>query len=121
MARERLTKARLAQIVTMLLILIGAFSWRTVNHQNEQHFICSTNECSFPINSVDISVTSGADFIEISPAQMIDQVETNKDHKIVKNETTWRIENTQKIEVNITLTMKEGDIEHHIDWKPHHK
>lgn len=34
MAAEKLTKARLAQILITLLVLISAFLWRTFSHES---------------------------------------------------------------------------------------
>ncbi|MEZ9590330.1 hypothetical protein AB4302_05070 [Vibrio breoganii] len=57
MAAEKLTKGRLIQIIVTFAVLIGAFTWRTIEHSDNK----STNEtscivvdsCRFEFNSND--------------------------------------------------------------------
>ncbi len=43
MAAQKLTKARLAQILIMLSLLIGAFFWRTFTYETNREVDCSQN------------------------------------------------------------------------------
>ncbi len=36
MAGEKLTKARLVQIIIIFIVLLSAFIWRTITHDNQQ-------------------------------------------------------------------------------------
>lgn len=50
MAAEKLTKARLAQILITLLVLISAFLWRTFSHESGTHITCGMEKpCQFDI------------------------------------------------------------------------
>ncbi|MFA0077865.1 hypothetical protein AB4427_06885 [Vibrio artabrorum] len=40
MAAQKLTKARLVQIIIMLAVLITAFIWRTINHESNETIKC---------------------------------------------------------------------------------
>ncbi|MFV0574727.1 MAG: hypothetical protein ACK5NC_04830 [Vibrio sp.] len=52
MAAEKLTRARLAQILVIFIILISAFAWRTFNHKTNitEPVICQIgHECTFKL------------------------------------------------------------------------
>lgn len=57
MPAQKLTKARLAQIIFMLALLIIAFVWRTMSYQSLQTINCSGKEiCEFTIESTKIVI-----------------------------------------------------------------
>ena len=58
MPAQKLTKARLAQIILMLSLLIVAFVWRTMSYQSLQTISCSGKEmCEFTIEGTKIVIT----------------------------------------------------------------
>lgn len=57
MAAEKLTKARLAQILITLLVLISAFLWRTFSHESGTHITCGMEKpCQFDIEGKRVTV-----------------------------------------------------------------
>ncbi|MGI2943926.1 hypothetical protein [Vibrio diabolicus] len=57
MPAQKLTKARLAQILIMLSVLIGAFSWRTFTHESVTSIDCSQKErCDVTIEGEIITI-----------------------------------------------------------------
>ena len=57
MPAQKLTKARLAQILIMLSVLIGAFFWRTFTHESVNSVDCSQKErCDVTIEGEIITI-----------------------------------------------------------------
>ncbi len=53
MAAEKLTSARLIQIIIMMTLLVTAFVWRTLDYQDaEDQGVClsSDKQCDFPVS-----------------------------------------------------------------------
>ncbi|EGR4141812.1 hypothetical protein DDN51_05335 [Vibrio cholerae] len=58
MAAEKLTKARLAQILITLLVLISAFLWRTFSHESGTLITCGMEKpCQFDIEGKRVTVS----------------------------------------------------------------
>ncbi|ASK55406.1 hypothetical protein CEQ48_11640 [Vibrio tarriae] len=58
MAAEKLTKARLAQILITLQVLISAFLWRTFSHESGTLITCGMEKpCQFYIEGKRITVS----------------------------------------------------------------
>ncbi|SYZ81323.1 Uncharacterised protein [Vibrio paracholerae] len=58
MAAEKLTKARLAQILVTLLVLISAFLWRTFSHESVTLINCVMEKpCQFDIEGKRVTVS----------------------------------------------------------------
>ncbi|HDZ9461962.1 hypothetical protein [Vibrio cholerae] len=58
MAAEKLTKARLAQILITLLVLISAFLWRTFSHESGTLITCGMEKpCQFDIEGERVTVS----------------------------------------------------------------
>ncbi|MDP2571676.1 hypothetical protein Q8W40_05755 [Vibrio penaeicida] len=51
MPAQKLTPARIAQIVVMLLILIAAFTWRTLDQDQGNIVKCMIKTCHFSLNN----------------------------------------------------------------------
>ncbi|UTZ21751.1 hypothetical protein [Vibrio campbellii] len=69
MAAQKLTKARLAQILIMLSLLIGAFFWRTFTYETNREVDCSQKQlCDVTIGTekIIINKTSNGFSIESS-------------------------------------------------------
>ena len=50
MAAEKLTRARFAQIIIMLTLLIAAFIWRTMTHNEHGNVECELKpSCTFNV------------------------------------------------------------------------
>ncbi|SBT15236.1 hypothetical protein [Vibrio celticus] len=59
MAAQKLTKGRLVQIIVMLVVLIAAFTWRTVTYDNNETVNCIVPKpCKFGIDNHNVSVSS---------------------------------------------------------------
>lgn len=51
MPAEKLTKQRLLQVVIMMLLLIGAFTWRSFTYENETTLLCiGRDQCKVKID-----------------------------------------------------------------------
>ncbi len=55
MAAEKLTTARLVQILVVLTLLIAAFTWRTFNYSNSQN----KDQCSLNSGACSVDVSGG--------------------------------------------------------------
>ncbi|MDE1314097.1 hypothetical protein MEG05_07690 [Vibrio aestuarianus] len=68
MAAEKLTKHRLAQITITLIILVGAFIWRTLSYNNLEQKTCNPHpNCSVFVNGEKITIVKSAD----NPLQLV--------------------------------------------------
>jgi hypothetical protein len=66
MPAQKLTKARLAQILIMLSVLVGAFFWRTFTHETLNSVDCSQKErCDLTISGEKISINRDSTGISI--------------------------------------------------------
>ncbi len=104
MAAEKLTRARLAQIIVMLLILVAAFTWRTYQHKEYDFSKCDVNKCVFMFNKESISI------IKIVDGYILKGKLGNVDIELIGSKGTinnsaeaWQIE-TQSEKLNILLT-----------------
>ncbi|WCE31305.1 hypothetical protein [Vibrio sp. SCSIO 43137] len=55
MAAEKLTKARLVQILVMMALLISAFTWRTITHVKEDVACFVPNPCNISVGGQKIA------------------------------------------------------------------
>ncbi|MBV7296774.1 hypothetical protein [Enterovibrio paralichthyis] len=55
MAAEKLTTARLVQILVVLILLIAAFTWRTFNYSNTQN----KDQCSLNSGACSVGISGG--------------------------------------------------------------
>lgn len=54
---EKLTKHKLAQIILMLIILLIAFVWGTINKTTHTKVICAyAKKCYFRVNDIELSL-----------------------------------------------------------------
>lgn len=59
MAAQKLTKGRLVQIIVMLVILIAAFTWRTVTYDNNETVNCIVSKpCEFGIDNHNVLISA---------------------------------------------------------------
>ncbi|SON48625.1 hypothetical protein [Vibrio tapetis] len=107
MAAEKLTRARLAQIIVMLLILVAAFTWRTFQHKVYTLSKCSVNKCEFVFAQKNVSV------IEIENGYLLNghlndvDIKLNPTGEVVSNTgETVKIHSKDK-KINILLTSQE--------------
>lgn len=56
MAAEKLTKARLAQILFMMVVLVIAFTWRSVTHSNKEVLCDAEQNCTVQIDQLKIEL-----------------------------------------------------------------
>ncbi|MEC7939086.1 MAG: hypothetical protein VX212_00520 [Pseudomonadota bacterium] len=57
MAAQKLTKGRLVQIIVMLVVLLAAFTWRTVTYDNETITCIVSKPCEFGIDNNNVSIS----------------------------------------------------------------
>ncbi|EHK9546941.1 MULTISPECIES: hypothetical protein [Vibrio] len=111
MPAQKLTKARLAQILIMLSVLIGAFFWRTFTHESVNSVDCSQKErCDVTIegeiitinrDSMGISLeTIESSTLKIDLNQSGNFINLNEKHKSVE----WDIMPESK-----KITFKKGE------------
>ncbi|CAV18621.1 MULTISPECIES: hypothetical protein [Vibrio] len=77
MAAQKLTKGRLVQIIVMLVILIAAFTWRTVTYDNDETVNC--------IISKPCQITIDKHNVLISGDNLGYSIETSKTGKFIIN------------------------------------
>ncbi|MBE3667786.1 hypothetical protein BOO24_07515 [Vibrio navarrensis] len=66
MAAQKLTKARLAQILLILTVLVIAFIWRTLKYESLQMLDCSQNRpCELTISQEKLEIKRENDGIRI--------------------------------------------------------
>ncbi|TOP98943.1 hypothetical protein, partial [Vibrio parahaemolyticus] len=70
MPAQKLTKARLAQILIMLSLLVGAFFWRTFTHETSTSVDCSQKErCDVTIGEDKITINRDSSGILIETTE----------------------------------------------------
>ncbi|MFA0553308.1 hypothetical protein AB4538_20910 [Vibrio lentus] len=58
MAAQKLTKGRLVQIIVMLVILIAAFTWRTVTYDQDETINCIVSKpCQITIDKHNVLIS----------------------------------------------------------------
>ncbi|MCJ2376600.1 hypothetical protein LNL84_07095 [Vibrio sp. ZSDZ34] len=95
MAAERLTKARLAQILAMLTLLVIAFTWRTFNHNVEPKVECQVNEqCIISIsdNKIDVRAEFDGKSFSIPKVKGIRLQPSSTNNVLINNNQKWTIE-----------------------------
>ncbi|BCL69708.1 conserved hypothetical protein [Vibrio nigripulchritudo MADA3029] len=108
MPAQKLTPARLTQIVVMLLILIAAFTWRTLDQDQGNIINCVVKTCQFSLNKqpFEIRVTEHDIYIVGDS----DKFRVSVNNNIVsadKNNSNWLISKQQKYD-HILITNKES-------------
>ena len=92
MPAQKLTPARLIQIIVMLTILIGAFIWRTYEYQDDEtaysSCVIKNQRCSVKISSERLDIQ------EVAPGQL----------RISKPNSNWQI----MVEPGITVDNREN-------------
>lgn len=79
MAAQKLTKGRLVQIIVMLVILIAAFTWRTVTYDRNETVNCIVSKpCQFGIDNHNVLISGDSSGYSI---------ETSKTGKFIINYT----------------------------------
>jgi hypothetical protein len=95
MAAERLTKARLAQILAMLTLLVIAFTWRTFNHDMEPKVECQVNkQCiiSISANKIDVGAKFDGNALSISKVKGLGLQLSSTNNVLINNDQKWTIE-----------------------------
>lgn len=98
MPAQKLTKARLAQILIMLSVLIGAFFWRTFTHESVTSIDCSQKErCDVTIEGEIITInrdstgisleTIKSSTLKIDPNQSGEFINLDREHKKIEWDT----------------------------------
>ncbi len=94
MAAERLTKARLAQILSMLVLLTIAFTWRTFNHNVVPEVVCQVNQqCIITLaeQKVDVRAKLVGNALDILKKKAISLQVLSANDVLTENDRTWTI------------------------------
>ncbi len=85
MPAQKLTKARLAQILITLSVLVVAFFWRTFTHETPSHIDCSQKErCDVTIAGEKISINRNTNGILIeTPKNRNLKIDLNQSYELV--------------------------------------
>ncbi|MGP8305014.1 hypothetical protein [Vibrio sp. YIC-376] len=118
MPAQKLTKARLAQILIMLSILVVAFFWRTFTHETPNTVDCSQKErCDLTISGEKISInrdSTGISFESPKSSSLkidLDQSGEFKDVSEINQNIEWEAISQTKI---ITLKIKRNIVVVHL-------
>lgn len=112
MPAQKLTKARLAQILIMLMVLVVAFFWRTFTHETPGRVDCSQKErCDVTISGQIITINRNTNGILIETPKSsslkidLDQsgvfINADNKHQLIE----WKsISHNKKINLRISKT-----------------
>ncbi|NLS12566.1 hypothetical protein HGP28_06575 [Vibrio sp. SM6] len=93
MPAQKLTKARLVQILVMMILLIGAFSWRTLVYEPSEQVSCQLNEtCNAVVSGQKISLIynqTNATIKGLSNKPI--RLSFEEQHSVVPVQDKWRI------------------------------
>ncbi len=104
MPAQKLTKARLAQILIMLSVLVGAFLWRTFTHETPTSVDCSQKErCDVTISGERITINRDSEGIAIeTPKSNTLKIDLDQSGKFINveginNKFEWKSISPSKI------------------------
>ncbi|WP_413284441.1 hypothetical protein [Vibrio sp. MA40-2] len=111
MAAEKLTRARLAQILFMMLLLVSAFIWRSVTHSNHEVLCKIKKNCLVESGKYTISAiwenTRQQYHISIKPDNKNWSIEqTDNQTNLLEKEDYWTLD-TEKYPVRLKVTQTE--------------
>ncbi|MDN3679184.1 hypothetical protein QWZ04_02440 [Vibrio tapetis subsp. quintayensis] len=108
MAAEKLTRARLAQIIVMLLILVAAFTWRTFRHKVYTFSKCNVNKCEFLFNAEKISIIEiDGGYLLKGQLEDVDIKLSSTDGMVSNSSNRWQVQ-TDDNNINILLTNQDN-------------
>ncbi|MCG7516944.1 hypothetical protein [Vibrio sp. MMH1-50] len=108
MAAQKLTKARLAQILIMLSLLIGAFFWRTFTYETSKEVDCSQKQrcdVTIGVSKITINKTSKGFSIE-SPENRSIKIDLNQSGEFINLNDKYRDINWNSISETKTINIK---------------
>lgn len=111
MAAQKLTKARLVQIIIMMSVLIAAFSYRTITHDVTNTVDCSVNEqCKLKVGEENITFLyhSSTKVLNVTKSELLTFKVQNMDDVLMKSVKQSTIEGVEP-PVNITVTSSSGE------------
>lgn len=111
MAAQKLTKARLAQIIIMMSVLIAAFSYRTVTHDVSNTVDCSVNQqCQLVLGQENIIFLyhSSTKVLNVTKSKLLTFKVLNMDDVLTKSVKQSTIEGVEA-PVTITVTSSSGE------------
>ncbi|MFY2508709.1 hypothetical protein ACN3E9_10565 [Vibrio pectenicida] len=94
MAAEKLTPTRFAQIIIMLTLLIGAFTWRTLTYIEPDKLECNlTPKCTVNVNDSSlIAYLEGSILIVNKPAGNWTMTSTDPSLIVKVDDNSWKVE-----------------------------
>jgi hypothetical protein len=108
MAAQALTKERFVQIIITLMVLIGAFTWRTMNHLETQFVDCKHQAtCAFNVKDAVIEAEFTKQVIklnvnnsEVNISSSLELIDSN-DVKF-----SWKLPSvTESVVIKLTITI----------------
>ena len=105
MAAEKLTRARFAQIIIMLTLLIAAFIWRTMTHNEHENIECELKpSCTFNVKNSSISASlQGSKLVVERPSGNWQLISENPQLKIESKGENWQVELSSNDDFELTL------------------
>lgn len=113
MPAQKLTKARLAQILIMLSLLVGAFFWRTFTYEASSVVDCSQKQrCDVTIGAAKIIINKATDGFSVESSEsdsvkidlnqsgefvIIDEIHQNVDWSDISKERVIYFKSNQNI------------------------
>ncbi len=89
MPAQKLTRGRIVQICITLAVLVTAFTWRTIEHNNVKTVNCKVNQtCQFIYGSNEINFAIGADKLTLSTTNYVNlNITIEGQHTLVDKES----------------------------------
>ncbi|MCK6265010.1 hypothetical protein KP803_17160 [Vibrio sp. ZSDE26] len=113
MAAQPLTKGRFVQIIIMLIVLIGAFTWRTINHSQALFVDCKYQEtCVFNVKNSIVEAVFTRELIKLNVDQSIIDISTPLIVvKPTKNQKEWALPDADHDSgIKMQFTLENNDV-----------
>lgn len=111
MAAQKLTRARLVQIIIMMSVLIAAFSYRTITHDVTSTVDCSVNkQCKLRVGEENITFLyqSETKVLNVTKSELLTFKVQNMDDVLMKSAKQATIEGVDA-PIRITVTASSGE------------
>lgn len=112
MAAQKLTKGRLVQIIGMLVILIAAFTWRTVTYDNNETVSCIISKpCEFGIDNHNVLISGDSSGYSIETSKTGKFIISYDENGILEENKAsgWALKTTDKASsITITFPQQSG-------------
>ncbi|MGF1694236.1 hypothetical protein L4D20_12830 [Vibrio kyushuensis] len=115
MAAQPLTKGRFVQIIITLSVLVGAFTWRTINHSQVQLVDCENQiSCTFNVKNIALEAIFTQDLLKIEVnSSNIDISTMLEPIHLHEQATEWKLPEEKESDViSLEITLENNDVHH---------